>query len=448
MFLSIKTSSKIMIIISSLISLISSSNPFRLSFFTSPLSQNTSINSIEYLFSHNIYTQLSLGVPSQNINLLISFKSYNTWVCANENTSPFYFISNSTSINFLNKSHVFSTSKKNFILGTYVKEIISTEYNINTMIRILINLDNNCTEIGNGEIGFNNNDLLYNVNNNDSFLEQLFENEIISSKLISVFYNNNTNGEITLGDNDNNLMKKKKFFQIPMVGYSIVCSGNFIQSFTIRSTKKNSYYPMIKDSISINKRMLLDFYTSFIKVDRKIFNEIIEVSLSKFISKRICIVKENENKKNFKFNYTYLECYDLIKNYDLDNIEISFSFREKIKLNLKRLFIVLNNKFIFGIVGIDKLNHVHIGEIFLKEYYIFFDKEKNFMRFYRKSLKTFDNSKNKTFSIILIVIVGIGLLLCLGNVIFVSCKKPKKEKRINNKVQKMLIKKSYSRDDI
>ena len=159
-------------------------------------------------------------------------------------------------------------------------------------------------------------------------------------------------------------------------------------------------------------------------------------------------MKENENKKNFKFNYTYLECYDLIKNYDLDNIEISFSFREKIKLNLKRLFIVLNNKFIFGIVGIDKLNHVHIGEIFLKEYYIFFDKEKNFMRFYRKSLKKFDNSKNKTFSIILIVIVGIGLLLCLGNVIFVSCKKPKKEKRINNKVQKMLIKKSYSRDDI
>ena len=212
MFLSIKTSSKIMIIISSLISLILSSNPFRLSFFTSPLSQNTSINSIEYLFSHNIYTQLSLGVPSQNINLLISFKSYNTWVCANEKSSSFYFISNSTSINFLNKSHVFSTSKKNFILGTYVKEIISTEYNINTMIRILINLDNNCTEIGNGEIGFNNNDLLYNVNNNDSFLEQLFENEIISSKLISIFYNNSTNGEITLGENDNNLIKKKKFF--------------------------------------------------------------------------------------------------------------------------------------------------------------------------------------------------------------------------------------------
>ena len=70
------------------------------------------------------------------------------------------------------------------------------------------------------------------------------------------------------------------------------------------------------------------------------------------------------------------------------------------------------------------------------------------MRFYKKSLKKFDNTKNKTFSIILIVIVGIGLLLCLGNVIFVSCKKPKKEKRINNKVQKMLIKKSYSRDDI
>jgi hypothetical protein len=263
-----------------------------------------------------------------------------------------------------------------------------------------------------------------------------------------MIYNNNTNGEITLGDSDNNLIKKKKYFEIPMVGYSIVCSGNFIQSFTIRSTKKNSYYPMIKESISINKRMMLDFYTSFIKVDRKIFNEIIEVSLSKFISKRICILKENENKINFKFNYSYLECYDLIKNYDLDNIEISFSFREKIKLNLKRLFIMLNNKYIFGIVGIDGLNHVHIGEIFLREFYIFFDKEKNSMRFYRKSLKKFDNTKNKTFSIILIVIVGIGLLLCLGNVIFVSCKKPIKEKRINNKVQKMLIKKSYSRDDI
>ena len=447
MFLSIKTSSKIIIIITSL-TLILSSNPFRISFFTSPLSQNTSLNSLEYLFSHNIYTQLSLGVPSQSINLLISFKSYNTWVCATENSNPFYFTRNSTSINYLNKSHVFSTSKKKFISGIYVKEIISTEYNINTMIRILINLDSNCSEIGNGEIGFNNDDLLYNVNNNDSFLEQLFENEIISSKIISIFYNNNTNGEITLGDSDNNLIKKKKYFEIPMVGYSIVCSGNFIQSFTIRSTKKNSYYPMIKESISINKRMMLDFYTSFIKVDRKIFNEIIEVSLSKFISKRICILKENENKINFKFNYSYLECYDLIKNYDLDNIEISFSFREKIKLNLKRLFIMLNNKYIFGIVGIDGLNHVHIGEIFLREFYIFFDKEKNSMRFYRKSLKKFDNTKNKTFSIILIVIVGIGLLLCLGNVIFVSCKKPKKEKRINNKVQKMLIKKSYSRDDI
>jgi hypothetical protein len=70
------------------------------------------------------------------------------------------------------------------------------------------------------------------------------------------------------------------------------------------------------------------------------------------------------------------------------------------------------------------------------------------MRFYRKNFKKFESNKNKTFSIILIIIVGIGLLLCLGNVIFVSCKKPIKEKRINNKVQKLLIKKSYSRDDI
>ena len=447
MFVSIITTSTIIIIISTLISFISSSNPFRLSFFTSPISKNTSINSLDFLFSHNLYTRLSLGVPSQNINLLISFKSYNTWVCSYENTNPFYIINNSTSINFLNKTHVFSTSKKNFISGIYVKEIISTEYNINTMIRILVNTEYNCSEIGNGEIGFNKDDLLYSYNNNDSFLEQLFENEIISSKLISIFYNNYTNGEITLGDSDSNLIKKKKFFEVPMVGYSIVCSGNFIQSFTIRSTKKNSYYPFIKESISINKRMMLDFYTSFIKVDKKIFNEIIEVSLNKFISKRICIVKENEDKK-YKKIYSYLECYDLIKNYDLDNIEISFSFREKIKLNLKRLFIVLNNKYIFGIIGIDEMNHVHIGEIFLREFYIFFDKEKNSMRFYRKNLKKFESNKNKTFSIILIIIVGIGLLLCLGNVIFVSCKKPIKEKRINNKVQKLLIKKSYSRDDI
>ena len=90
------------------------------------------------------------------------------------------------------------------------------------MIRILINLDSNCSEIGNGEIGFNNDDLLYNVNNNDSFLEQLFENEIISSKIISIFYNNNTNGEITLGDSDNNLIKKKKYFEIPMVVYKVL----------------------------------------------------------------------------------------------------------------------------------------------------------------------------------------------------------------------------------
>ena len=387
-----------------------------------------------YYYEHELKTYLCLGVPKQCFNIKLTFNSYNTWLCTNIQTNAIFNPNISTTIKKLDKTKSISTSK-HITKANYVEDIIETENNDNTMIKFYITEKSNCSKIGKGELGLGNEDLLYTKMSNESFIDQLYENEIISNKIVSIRFINDTNGEVILGDSYD-VYGEQKFLNIPMIGYSIVTSGSFVHRIDITSTLYSSNYPKVKCINEINRRLTLHFGTSFIIVPKVTFYNISNVTFSSYFKNSICKMKYKDDVES-----DWIVCSKHILNTKLDNLVIRLSTGEKIEINLSKLFLPYKkDKLLFAIVSKPKLQYFIIGDIFLRRYTIFFDKDKKIMRLYSKNIKII-GTNNNPFGLVIMFVFGLSLILCLWNIAETLCKKKPVKKKYSPKYEKFLEKK-------
>ena len=383
--------------------------------------------------SHDLITRICFGFPNQCLNINITFNSYYTWLCSN-NKSNFYNPNLSSTVKKLKEKKLISSSN-HIIEGNYYNELIDMENNENTNINLLLITNSNCFLIGKGELSLGNEDLLHLQNINESFIDQLYDNEIISNKIISIKYNNETNGEIILGDSYE-IYDNEKYIQIPMISYSIITSSNFVYRIDLSSNLYSSNYHKIKSSIEINRRLILNFNSSFIFVNKIAFFNISNVTFSSYFTNSICKLKFNK-----EFQSDWIVCSKHILNTKLDNLNIFLSTGEKIEINLSKLFLSYKkDKLIFGIISKPNLQYIILGDIFLRRFNIFLDKENKIIRLYSNNIKVSVTNINP-FSLIFMFIFGLSLILCMWNIGDTLFKKKPTKKKYSPKYEKFLQKK-------
>ena len=115
---------------------------------------------------------------------------------------------------------------------------------------------------------------------------------------------------------------------------------------------------------------------------------------------------------------------------------------EKFQINLSKLFLPYqNDKLIFAIISKPNLQYFIIGDIFLKRYTIFLDKDKKVMRLYSKNIKV-KGTNNNPFGLIIMFVFGLSLILCLWNIVETLYKKKPNKKKYSPKYEKFLQKKN------
>ena len=183
-------------------------------------------------------------------------------------------------------------------------------------------------------------------------------------------------------------------------------------------------------------RFEIDFSSSLISVPEEVFDNLIDMEFGKYINnKKLCEIKVDINP-----NIKYFICDNKILNTNLDKLIIVINPETSLKINIDELFLPLNNKkkILFGIISEKNINYVYIGQIFLKNYVIYFNSDKKFMRFYNKDILKVVNAEK--YSLILIVIIGICLAVIMYYMLSITCEKKNVQMISNSNVEKFLRK--------
>ena len=97
-------------------------------------------------------------------------------------------------------------------------------------------------------------------------------------------------------------------------------------------------------------------------------------------------------------------------------------------------------KLIFGIISKPNLQYIILGDIFLRRFNIFLDKENKIIRLYSNNIKVSVTNINP-FSLIFMFIFGLSLILCMWNIGDTLFKKKSTKKKYSPKYEKFLQKK-------
>lgn len=465
---------------------ISLENSFRLSFFQNS-SFETYINKskeeinhlyFQNLFHHKLLTQICAGSQKKCFNLEVSFDSPYTWLTSNSNSSitKEYQPLKSTSYKNLkipDKLNI-SYSNRNFIIkGNYSKDTMKFSQNgcfLMDFFSVNINNNSNKNIINIGQLGLGKVDLfsqnnINNINITDkkykypSLIEQLVKKDLIDSKNFGIYFINSTHGEILLGlsyeDMGIEAKYKHYFTEFTLLNNSLTILPTIESAYLINDfqrKKKNTKRLVILEKLRIN----LDFSSSFIVLTKDLFDQITNTIFTKYFNGDIC----EKRTENVLLNITYIICNKLIEDTDLGTLEIRFSWRNKLYIQLDESFLpfgqnmqqgeeknnnndqkkLLFNKnkrrkiikkeknLLFGIVSKiekgdkEKEKCITLGNVFLRNYITYINREKETVRIYDEEIMDDDyftneiNIKNIVFIIVLAIIV-IGLLFYMLNVI-------------------------------
>jgi hypothetical protein len=415
------------------------------------IADNSSISTQEifnYYYKHNIISKICIGNPKHCFNIEISFSSPRTWICgapedAFQKKQKKYVSSKSLTFKQLNDPEKIMTSQ-GIKTGNYSRDLIKVGNNSIHNEYFDFFLVENCDNFELGEIGIGI-DNYFSCNFSQlSIIQQLKEKKIISSSIISMRYINNTYGEILLGVNYDNRKKKFIEYDIPSIDSSIVISS-FIESMYIlkqitdvndNSEEETVFEKRIPIQLFNKLRFEIDFSSSLISVPEEVFDNLIDMEFGKYINnKKLCEIKVDINP-----NIKYFICDNKILNTNLDKLIIVINPETSLKINIDELFLPLNNKkkILFGIISEKNINYVYIGQIFLKNYVIYFNSDKKFMRFYNKDILKVVNAEK--YSLILIVIIGICLAVIMYYMLSITCEKKNVQMISNSNVEKFLRK--------
>jgi hypothetical protein len=439
--------------------LISSQKPFKIYFYNSlsnqnipiynDIADNSSLSNQEifnYYYKHNIITKICLGTPKNCFNTEISFSTKRTWICGSKSdieNKNYFFSSKSSTFQKLNDEEKIMTSQE-IKTGSYSRDLIKIGNNTIHNEYFDFFVVKECKNSDFGELAIGKDNYFSSNFSHLSIMDQLKIKKLIGSGIISIRYINNTFGEILLGVDYDNFNRKFIDFDIPSIDNSIIIS-HFIQSIYILKQITNVNDDSEEETVFEKKinieclnhlRFEIDFGSSLISLPEEIFDNLIDTVFIKYIhNKKICEIRVDINP-----NIKYFVCNHKILNTNLDKLVLVIDSETHLKIDLGDIFLPLNNKneILFGIISEKNINYIYIGEIFLRNYVIYLNGEKNSMKFYNKDILKVEN--NEKYSFILIILIGICLILVMYYMLSITCEKKSGQKETNSNMEKFLRK--------
>ena len=354
---------------------------------------------IDDFFMNKIYTNISIGTPSQQIKSYINFKEFFTFFSGNQTDIKFNF-NNSNSFISDYKLEYFSIKYFSYGYNSYDNFIFDginqTQFiqNFSFILAMKGPLNDNISIPGLIGLKMYDNTFKYKYNN---IINQLKEKKIILSYAFSINYNkdSDTEGNIIIGEYEDN--------------------NKYILNFEFSRSEYNDYeYRLIVENITysnytIESNLIAEFDLNINNIVGSIqLKEILTKSFfSELIDKKLC----NES-LYMSFRMIYLICKDTIDITKFKTIYLKFSGLGKVfELNYNDLFKKYGNVYYFLITFDTKIPYkVCLGVPFLKKYQFIFDQDKKIIGYYKDSKK---NTKFHISYILIFILFIILILLCL-----------------------------------
>lgn len=346
----------------------------------------TPIDFISSLVNNEIHTNINLGTPSQNLDFLIDFNFYHTYIIKDNNNKKNYkrFNYNSSStFNYLGKKEYFSGSDFFYAINSSdIANINKNFTNFNYTFLHVVDITQSLPIKYPGIIGFgvvpNVNPFLFEA----GLIYQLKNKNITNNYIYSLVYNKNDfNGKIIIEKNIyenysiDNLMKD---YCIITLDYNYFWGWNYINSF------------LDFEELGIN---ILYFKPELGVIIVNI--KIMDILKNKFFDEKI---KEGKCFQDFK-QYSFFYCEKNVK------IDVGkFIFQRKNKdiefiIDSNDLIFEYNNKIFFLMVfNVHLSNEAYLGYPFFKKFDVIFNQGDRNVGFYKiiKNEEDTNDKDNKT----------------------------------------------------
>ena len=336
---------------------------------------------IRSLSSNELYTKIIIGTPPQELDFLLNFEIYNTYVIKPDNKDKYQrFCDNcSSSFNHLGKSEYFTDV--DFVSAFNSSDIVTisdTLQNYNLTFLHATHFRDNSKISYPGVIGMN---VVPNQNPfhyESGLINQLKSNGFTNNYLFTLtFDDNDYNGNIIIGKNI----------------YENYPSEDFKSDYCLVTTNYGFYWGWNYLIVYLNSD-LLEIKDVSIKPEIGVIQ--LNIKYKDIFKKNFFKEKIKEGKcyeKNTLYSIFYCD-----KDVNIDIGEFKFEIKRsglKFSLNSKDLFMEYNNKNFFMIafgVYVDR-NKAILGYPFLKKYDMIFDLDKRHIGFYNFKIKYKPNNE-------------------------------------------------------
>jgi len=325
---------------------------------------------------NQLYSKIKIGTPPQNLDLLLDFETYNTYIIKYEDKDkrfPRFFHNKSSTFTYLGKKEYFDDSCFiNAINSSDITTISDTLKNYNLTFLHALNFRINTKISYPGAIGFN---VVPNQNPfhyESGLVYQLKSKGFIKNYLFTLSFDENSyNGNI--------IIEKKLYEEYP--------SENFKSDYCLVTSNYQYYWGWNYLTVHLNSD-LLEITEASIKPElgviqlNKYYKDVFR---KKFFEEKI---KEGKCYEKYLIYY-YIYCD---RDVNIDIGEMKFEIKRtglNFSLNSNDLFIEYNNnKFFLITFGIDvEKQNIKLGYPFLKKYDMIFDLDKRHIGFYNFKIK-------------------------------------------------------------
>ena len=338
------------------------------------------------LFKNDIYTNFDIGTPNQEIPISIKLQTYAFYIVSSESKISLKTFSSNDSKTFYSTNNVIrNLMNEDFNYAFFSSDIINLS-NINKKNNFSFFLVKNTsnTEIcEGGGIGLNIKPKSPNIEK-INFINELKEQNLISSYAFSIKYKNEKEGELIIGkkphEYDNERYKNEYFHfaNIPIYSYDFQWALYFdkVQYGNIDLNKR------------INQILILEIELGVIISNSEYKNFIQKNFFEKYINEKKCFIGTFE-----KEGYKYFYCNEnvditLMQNLSFYNQDLNYTF----ELNYKDLFYNFDGKNYYLVVFPWYLGvQWRMGLPFFKKYQLIFDSEKKIIGVYERILEKKSN---------------------------------------------------------
>ena len=338
------------------------------------------------LFKNDIYTNFDIGTPNQEIPISIKLQTYAFYIVSSESKISLKTFSSNESKTFYSTNNIIrNLMNEDFKFAFFSSDIINLS-NINKKNNFSFFLVTNTsnTEIcEGGGIGLNIRPKSPNIEK-INFINELKEQNLISSYAFSIKYKNEKEGELIIGkkphEYDNERYKNEYFHfaNIPIYSYDFQWALYFdkVQYGNIDLNKR------------INQILIFEIELGVIISNSEYKNFIQKNFFEKYINEKKCFIGTFE-----KEGYKYFYCNEnvditLMQNLSFYNQDLNYTF----ELNYKDLFYNFDGKNYYLVVFPWYLGvQWRMGLPFFKKYQLIFDSEKKIIGVYERILEKKSN---------------------------------------------------------